>query len=111
MPESTRHHRRLTTVFELYDPERHRRMRMMSGWALALVILPFAALMSCSSSPDVNTTGYVWVATSGDQKFSVFAVNLGSGATSRVGSQVATGAQPSAIAITPDRKVLFVANA
>jgi 6-phosphogluconolactonase (cycloisomerase 2 family) len=86
-------------------------MRMKSGWALALVILPLAALMSCSSSANVNTTGYVWVATSGDQKLSVFAVSLGSGATSPVGSQVATGAQPSAIAATPDRKVLFVANA
>jgi 6-phosphogluconolactonase len=86
-------------------------MRMKSGWALALVILPLAALMSCSSSTNVNTTGYVWVATSGDQKLSVFAVSLGSGATSPVGSQVATGAQPSAMAITPDRTLLFVANA
>src|SRR5262249_8522770 len=73
--------------------------------------LPLAALMSCSNSTNVKTTGYVWVATSGDQKLSVFAVSLGSGATSPVGSQVATGAQPSAIAMTPDRKLLFVANA
>jgi DNA-binding beta-propeller fold protein YncE len=99
-----------TTVLQLYDPERQRRMRMKSGWALAFVILPLAALMSCSSSTNVNTTGYVWVATSGDQKLSAFAVNLGTGATSPVGGQVATGAQPAAIAITPDRKVLFVAN-
>jgi DNA-binding beta-propeller fold protein YncE len=101
----------LTNALELYDPERHRRMRMKSGWALAFVILPLAAMVSCSSSRNANTTGYVWVATSGDQKLSVYAVDLTSGATSRVGSQVPTGVQPSAMAITPDRKVLFVANA
>ena len=86
-------------------------MRMKSGCSLVLVILPLAALLSCSSSTNVNTTGYVWVATSGDQKLTVYAVNLGSGAASRVGDQVATGVQPSAMAMTPDRKVLFVANA
>ncbi len=100
----------LKAGLQLYTPERHRRMRMKSGWALAFVILPLTALMSCSSSNNVNTTGYVWVATSGDQKLTVFAVSLSSGATSRVGSQVATGVQPSAMAISPDRKVLFLAN-
>lgn len=85
-------------------------MRMKSGWELAVLILPLAALMSCSSSTNVNTTGYVWVATSGDQKLSVYSVDLNNGATSRVGNQVATGVQPSAMAMTPDRKVLFVTN-
>jgi 6-phosphogluconolactonase (cycloisomerase 2 family) len=53
----------------------------------------------------------MWVVTQGDQKVTPFTVNLTTGTVSQVGSAVATGATPLAMAITPDAKSLFVANA
>src|SRR5438105_1982541 len=85
-------------------------MRTKSGWALALALLGLMTFIACSNSSKVRTSGFVWVATSGDQKLTSYSVNLTSGALSQLGSQVATGAQPSAVAMTPDGKLLFVAN-
>jgi YVTN family beta-propeller protein len=85
-------------------------MRTKSGWALALALLGLMTFIACSNSSKVSTSGFVWVATSGDQKLTSYSVNLTSGATSQLGKQVATGAQPSAMVMTPDGKLLFVAN-
>ena len=85
-------------------------MRMKSGWALGFVVLPLAALMGCSNSKSTSSNGFVWVATQGDQSLTTYAVSLSNGAASKVGSPVATGVQPAALAISPDRKTLFLVN-
>lgn len=88
-------------------------MRMKSGGALAIMLVCLGGLIACSSSRNINSnsSGFVWVTTQGDQKVTSYAVNLSTGATSKIGSPAATGIQPAAIAMTPDRKALFVANA
>jgi 6-phosphogluconolactonase (cycloisomerase 2 family) len=88
-------------------------MRMKSGWVL-LVLAPLLVLLyGCSNSNNVTNsgTGFMWVATQGDQRVTPFTVNLSTGAVSQVGSAVATGTAPTAMAITPDAKSLFVSNA
>ena len=88
-------------------------MRIMSRWALAmLAIACIAGLISCSTArnPNSSTTASMWVATAGDQMVRSYSINLTSGAVSQTGSAVATGAQPQAMAITPDGKTLFIAN-
>jgi DNA-binding beta-propeller fold protein YncE len=52
----------------------------------------------------------MWVATAGDQSVRSYSISLTSGAVSQTGNAVATGAQPQAMAITPDGKTLFIAN-
>jgi 6-phosphogluconolactonase (cycloisomerase 2 family) len=86
-------------------------MRMKSGWALALAIASLGIFNSCSSSKNAITgTGIVWVATTGDQMITTFTINESTGASSQVGSATKSGAQPSKMLMTVDRKVLFVAN-
>jgi DNA-binding beta-propeller fold protein YncE len=65
-----------------------------------------------SSRPGAVGTGsgFVWVATEGDQKVTPFTINLSSGSVSQVGSGIASGPNPRALAITPDSKEIFVAN-
>jgi 6-phosphogluconolactonase (cycloisomerase 2 family) len=90
-------------------------MLMKSRGLLAGVVALLAAgLNSCSSSStgiNANSgTGFVWVATQGDQMVNSFNINENNGAVSHVGSGVATGVSPSAISIAPDGKTLFIAN-
>jgi 6-phosphogluconolactonase (cycloisomerase 2 family) len=86
-------------------------MRMKSGWALALAITSLGIFNSCSSSKNAITgTGIVWVATTGDQMITTFTINESTGASSQVGSATKSGAQPSKMLMTVDRKFLFVAN-
>ena len=86
-------------------------MRMKSGWALVMMAASLVVFTSCSSSKNAVTgTGIVWVATTGDQMITTFNINESSGAGSKVGQSIASGAQPSAMLMTPDRKYLFVAN-
>jgi 6-phosphogluconolactonase len=88
-------------------------MRMKSGWVL-LVLAPLLVFLDgCVNSNNITNsgTGFMWVATQGDQRVTPFTVNLSTGAVSQVGSAVATGTAPTAMAITPDAKSLFVANA
>jgi 6-phosphogluconolactonase (cycloisomerase 2 family) len=87
-------------------------MRMKSGWAL-LVLAPLLVVFDgCGTSNTVTNsgTGFMWVATQGDQRVTPFTVNLSTGTVSQVGNAVATGAQPVAMVLTPDAKNLFVAN-
>ena len=86
---------------------------MKSRWVLAGIIGLFAVMLnSCSTTnggPIVGT-GFMWVTTQGDQLVSSYNINLTTGAVSQVGSSVATGLGPIAIAITPAGDALFVAN-
>ena len=86
-------------------------MHMKFGWAL-LAMLAIGMMTSCSSSNTVGTpgSGFVWVATAGDQNVTAFSVDLTNGALAQVGNQVGTGKQPSALALTPDNKTMFIAN-
>jgi len=86
-------------------------MRMKSALGLLVAAISIGAMLSCTSSSGGATgTGFVWIATEGDQQVRAFNINLSSGSVSQVGSARATGAQPSAIALTPDGKTLFVVN-
>ncbi|HEY8671239.1 MAG TPA: beta-propeller fold lactonase family protein [Terriglobales bacterium] len=84
------------------------------GLLAGVVALLAAGLNSCSSSSTgIGTnsgTGFVWVATQGDQMVNSFNINENNGAVSHVGSAVATGVGPSAISIAQDGKTLFIAN-
>jgi 6-phosphogluconolactonase (cycloisomerase 2 family) len=84
---------------------------MKSGWALTLAVVSLVLFNSCSSSRNAITgTGIVWVATTGDQMITTYTINESNGANSQVGSGAPSGAQPSKMLMTSDRKYLFVAN-
>lgn len=88
-------------------------MLMKSRWVLsAMVIASVAGGMACSkaSNPNPVNTSFMWVATAGDQVVRSYSINLTSGAVAQVGSAVATGIQPQAMAITADGTTLFIAN-
>jgi len=89
-------------------------MRMKSRFVLAGFIGLFAVILnSCATSKNTittPTTGFMWVTTQGDQKVTSYNINLTTGAASQVGSSVATGLGPIAIALTPAGDALFVAN-
>lgn len=79
---------------------------LLAGVALAL------SMTSClkSNISGVTGTGLIWVATQGNQEVTAFTINLSTGAVAQVGNSQPTGVQPSAMAVTPDGKTLFVAN-
>ncbi len=85
-------------------------MLMKSGWALLLAVFSLLFFNACSSSRPITSSGFVWVATSGDQTINTYTIDSNTGAGSHVGKGVASGAQPVAMVMTPDRKRLFVAN-
>jgi 6-phosphogluconolactonase (cycloisomerase 2 family) len=87
-------------------------MRMKSVWGLLIATLLIGAMLSCanSSTTGATGTGFVWVATEGNQQVQAFNINLNNGSVGAVGSSQSTGIQPSAMALTPDGKTLFVAN-
>src|SRR5437667_5999001 len=88
------------------------RMRIRS-WVLALLaVMPVIGFNSCSTANNGTTsgTGFMWVATKGNQLVSSFTIDLSNGAVSSVRSSAATGPNPSAMALTPDGKTLFVAS-
>ena len=87
-------------------------MGMKSRWMLAVVVaLGGTVLNSCINSKGTGTsgTGFLWVATQGDRMVTSFTINLHTGGVSQ-GKSAASGAGPSAMAITPDGKTLFLAN-
>lgn len=88
-------------------------MVMKSRWVLAvLAVVAIAGFNSCSSSSktSISTTSFMWVATQGDQMVRSYTVSLTSGVISQVGSAVATGHQPTAMALAPDGTTLFIVN-
>jgi DNA-binding beta-propeller fold protein YncE len=87
-------------------------MKLKSVWGLSVAAVSIGAMLSCSSSnPGGATgTGFIWIATEGDQQVRAFNINLSNGSIGQVGNSQPTGVQPSAMALTPDGKTLFVAN-
>lgn len=89
-------------------------MRMKSRIVLAGFIGLFAVILnSCTTTNNTitnPTTGFMWITTQGDQLVTSYTINLTTGAASQVGSSVATGLGPIAIAITPAGDALFIAN-
>lgn len=84
---------------------------MKSGWTLVFAVASLLLFSSCSSTNNaITASGFVWVATSGDQMINTYSINSTSGAGSRVGNGVPSGVQPSVMVMTPDRKTLFVAD-
>ena len=86
---------------------------MKSRWVpVVLAMMMVATLTGCVNSNRVGSSnaGFMWVATQGDQMVTSFTINLSNGAASQVGKSVPSGAGPSAMAITPDSKTLFLAN-
>jgi len=88
-------------------------MRIRS-WILALAAGGAVVLFnSCSNGNNSSTTlgtGFMWVATTGDQTLSSLTIDLSNGSVSSVKSTAQTGPNPSAMALTPDGTFLFVAN-
>ena len=90
-------------------------MHMKSRWLAAVGVgLVFVGLSGCTTSnggPGNPTgTGFMWVATQGDQLINAYSINLSNGATTQVGTAAATGLGPIAMALTPAGDTLFVAN-
>jgi 6-phosphogluconolactonase (cycloisomerase 2 family) len=85
---------------------------MKSVWGLLMAMFLLATLLSCVTSSNVGATGtgFIWITTEGDQQIRAFNINLTNGSIGQVGDSQPTGVQPSAIALTPDGKTLFVAN-
>ena len=82
-----------------------------------LVLMGLGTLISCGGSnsttppnPGVTGTGFIYVATQGDQLLSPFEIDLSTGKTTTNGTGVATGSFPSAAIMTPDGNTIFVAN-
>ena len=88
-------------------------MRLKSRWVLvALAGLLVIVMSACSNANNgtTTTTGFMWVATQGDQKLTPYTINLSSGTVTATATGVATGINPTVMAITPDASTLFVAN-
>lgn len=90
-------------------------MGMKSRWVLAgLVVVPIFVWNSCigSNSAPANTS-FMWIATQGDQMVRSYTISQETGAINPIGTNgtpVATGAQPTALLITPDSKSMFIVN-
>src|SRR5215469_11990992 len=80
------------------------------GRVIVLGILAATMAGCVGASLGGSTNHFMWVATVGDQKVTAFSVNTTNGTASQVGSAVATGVTPIAMAMTPDAKTLFIAN-
>lgn len=87
-------------------------MRMKSVWGLMMATFLLATLLSCVTSSNVGATGtgFIWITTEGDQQLRAYNINLTNGSIGQVGDSQPTGVQPTAIALTPDGKTLFVVN-
>ena len=85
---------------------------MKSVGCLLVGVALIASMLSCvkSNISGITGTGLIWVATQGNQEVTAFTINLSTGAVAQVGSSQPTGVQPSAMAVTPDGKTLFIAN-
>jgi 6-phosphogluconolactonase len=82
------------------------------GMVVMLAVLLVVELTGCANSNNGTTTshGFMWVATQGDQKLTSYTISLSNGTVTQVAAGVATGINPTAMAITPDAKTLFLAD-
>jgi 6-phosphogluconolactonase len=82
-------------------------------WVLVLLaglLIVISSACSNANNGTTTTSGFMWVATQGDQKLTPYTINLSSGTVTQVGSAVDTGLNPAALAITPDASTLFLSN-
>ena len=77
---------------------------------LALILLGLTACSSTSTTTTPSGTGLLYLAAQGNQSITAYSLTLGSGSLGTIGSMIATGAMPSAIAVTPAVDALFVSN-
>lgn len=82
-------------------------LRVLSVVASSLLL---AFLLSCSSGSSASGTGFLYVASQGDNLVTPFTIDLSTGRLSTNGTGAATGATPSAMLTSSSGKVLFVAN-
>src|ERR1043166_7611644 len=82
-----------------------------------LVLAGLGSWVSCGGSststppnPGVTGTGFVFVATQGDNKLSPFIIDQAGGKVTTNGNGVATGTLPSAAIMTPAGDAIFVIN-
>src|SRR5215469_10327098 len=87
-------------------------MRKKLGMRAFGIVLLTLVFNSCSSSNNgtPSGTGFMWVATAGDQTVSSYTINLSNGSVSSASSSVSSGPNPSAMALTPDGTAMFVAD-
>jgi 6-phosphogluconolactonase (cycloisomerase 2 family) len=85
------------------------KFRFLAG---VMVSLALGILLACTTSNNQKPSqpGFLFVTTAGNASISSFSINLSSGALTAVGSPVATGGTPTAVAITPDGGVAFVVD-
>jgi 6-phosphogluconolactonase len=87
------------------------KLRALSGLS---VIASLGMLLSCSSTadtpPGASGTGFLFVATQGDQKISSFKIDFATGKPTANGDGVGTGTLPVSVVLTPNGTSLFVAN-
>lgn len=88
-------------------------VKIRLAW-LTLVVIFTLAFNSCGTSTRTGSqsaTNPLWITTANDQKVRSYAINETNGSVSQIGSGAsATGLQSAAIALSPDRLTLFVAN-
>jgi 6-phosphogluconolactonase len=78
-----------------------------------LILISLCILTSCSNSTNNSTTsgtGYLWVIAQGNTSAQAYTVNLNNGELTVNGNLVSTGTAPSAAAVAPSGKAMFVAN-
>lgn len=86
------------------------RLRTQGMACLAVGLMVFLAGCANAKNATVSGTGFMWVATQGDQKVTPYSINLSDGSVTKAGDAISTGKNPVAMAVTPDGKTLFVAN-
>ncbi len=79
------------------------------GWAAVLVLIVLTLSCGNNNSAISSGTGILFVAEQGNLTLSSYQITLSSGGLAGINA-VATGASPSAIAITPKVDALFVSN-
>lgn len=86
------------------------KFRFLGSLLLAASIFCLLACSSRNSTSTQSGTGLLYLTAQGNATISALSVSLSSGSLGTIGSAAATGAFPSAIAITPSVNALFVAN-
>jgi 6-phosphogluconolactonase (cycloisomerase 2 family) len=88
-------------------------MGMKFGFVVCLLLATLLLCMGgCSSANSTATSGisYLYVTAQANTTISAYTVTQSTGALTTVGSALATGSLPSAMAVTPTGSALFVAN-
>ncbi len=89
-------------------------MRMKCRFVASLLLGSLTILTSCSNNTSSTTsptgTGYLWVASQGNNSVSAFTLDEATGTATQNGNAVGGTLTPSAMVISPDGTALFVAS-